>query len=94
MALQHPEKADLPKDESLIPKNTHYCYVPNGTVVEEGRTIYKTIPCPFTDWDDEQDEQSCGYCHFLRMGGWMEGGTMLLWDQCKECGVGMPGSDA
>lgn len=87
MALQHPEKANLPKDETLIPKDTHYCYVPNGVKVLNGKTVYKTTPCPFYDWDDTQDEQNSGYCHFIGKGDWMEGGTLLLWDQCKECGV-------
>jgi hypothetical protein len=88
MALRHPEKANLPKDESLIPKNTQYCYIPNGTEIrDDGKIVLKTIPCPFYDWDDEQDEQVQGYCHFIQQGDWMEGGTMLLWDQCKECGI-------
>ena len=52
MALQHPEKTNLPKDESLIPKDTHYCYIPNGTEIrEDGKLVLKTIPCPFYDWD-------------------------------------------
>jgi hypothetical protein len=85
--LQHPEKANLPKDESLIPQNTPYCYTPNGVEVINGHHTFKVIPCPFYDWDDSKDEQSCGYCHFLEKGDWMEGGTLLLWDQCKECGI-------
>jgi hypothetical protein len=88
MALQHPEKANLPKDESLIPKNTPYCYTYNGTEIFENGTVkIKTTPCHFFDWDDDQPEQSCGYCHFILQGDWMLGGTMLLWDQCKECGI-------
>lgn len=88
MALQHPEKANLPKDESLIPKNTPYCYIPKGEEKHpDGKLVFHTIPCPFYDFDDEQDEQSDGYCHFIQQGDWMEGGTMHLWDQCKVCGV-------
>ena len=52
--------------------------------------IYETVygnAAEVNDWDDEQDEQAQGYCHFIQQGDWMEGGTMLLWDQCKECGV-------
>jgi hypothetical protein len=91
MALQNPEKANLPKDESLIPKNTNYCYVSNGTEIQGDKVIFKTIPCPFFDFDDAQNEQSDGYCHFLEKGDWMENGTFLLWDQCKECGINYEG---
>lgn len=34
--------------------------------------------------------QMNGYCKFLNKGDWYpseKGGTSLLWDQCKECGV-------
>lgn len=84
--LQHPEKKDLQKDESLIPQNTPYCYTIAGTPIDTSGPI-NIITCPFWDIDDEQPEQECGYCHFIENGDWMENGTLLLWDQCKECGV-------
>lgn len=84
--LQHPEKANLPKDESLIPQNTPYCYKHTGEPMDASGRM-KIILCPFYDWDDTKEEQESGYCHFLEKGDWMKGGTMLLWDQCKECGI-------
>ena len=81
--LQHPEKALLPKDESLIPQNTPYCY----TITEVDGPRIKTTHCPYYDYDDKKPEQSCGYCHFIEKGDWMVDGTLLLWDGCKECGI-------
>ena len=34
-------------------------------------------------------EQGTGYCHYLELGDWMDGGSNLLWDQCKECGINL-----
>lgn len=59
--------------EKIIPKGG-YCYDENGT-------------CPFWETFPEMGKQSCGYCSYLQKGDWMTGGTMLLWDQCKECGI-------
>jgi len=87
--LHDPEKSSLPKDESLIPQNTPYCYTITGTEIRDGMPILKQNTCPFYDWDDEQPSQDCGYCHFIELGDWMDKGTSLLWDQCKECGVSM-----
>jgi len=65
------------KDESVIPKGP-YCYTyKNG----------KYYCCPYWDMDETKPEQDNGYCSFLEIGDWEEGGSGLLWDQCKECGV-------
>ena len=57
--------------KKLIPQNTDYC---------KG--------CPFHDLMFECfQEQSNGWCHFMKTGDMVEGGTFLLWDGCKECGV-------
>jgi hypothetical protein len=65
---------DLFKEpEKHIPKGP-YCY----------RADYK---CPFLDSDSDREAHESGYCHFLKLGDWMENGTSLLWDQCKECGI-------
>ena len=52
--LHDPEKSSLPKDESLIPQNTPYCYTITGTEIRDGMPILKPNTCPFYDWDDEQ----------------------------------------
>ena len=57
----------------VIPKGC-YCYDENGM-------------CPFWDTMPSMPKQSSGYCHWLDTGDWQDGGTMLLWDQCKECGL-------
>ena len=63
--------------KKLIPEGP-YCYGPNGV-------------CPFwSRWEDQYPHQSNGYCSLLERGDWMDsenGGTSLLWDQCKECGI-------
>ena len=61
------------KAKAVIPHGC-YCYDENGT-------------CPFWDRWDHLPEQSNGYCHWMQCGDWEEDGTMLLWDQCKECGI-------
>jgi hypothetical protein len=51
------------------------------------------VPCPYYKIRADKPEQQNGYCRLLRKGDWMpsdRGGTMLLWDGCKECGVNMP----
>lgn len=61
---------------SVIPAGC-YCYDQNG-------------PCPYFDSSSKFDEQSNGFCWYLEKGDWMtkeEGGTFLLWDQCKSCGI-------
>lgn len=65
---------------SAIPKGI-YCY---GHTKEHGGATYI---CPFLFQRRSMDRQSSGYCVLLGKGDWMEDGTMLLWDQCKECGI-------
>ncbi len=60
-------------DLSVIPAGP-YCYDSNG-------------PCPYWASDSTKREQETGYCAKLKTGDWEEGGTMLLWDQVKECDV-------
>jgi hypothetical protein len=56
-------------------------YIPAGVY------CYDEKLCPFWDRHSEFDPQMNGYCHLLGKGDWMENGTMLLWDQVKECGI-------
>jgi len=60
----------------LVPKGC-YCYDENGV-------------CTFWWCMSEFGEQAQGYCSLLERGDFMQsenGGTSLLWDQCKECGL-------
>ncbi len=80
---------ELALAESLIPRGC-YCYTPLGVDESNGRFFVK--PCVFWDFNKEEakkagSEQAGGYCHYLKLGDWMENGTMLLWDQVKECGL-------
>jgi len=61
---------------ALIPQNTPYCYDKNGI-------------CPFWTTIPDAPEQLNGYCHYLQAGDNDEepNNTLLLWDQCKECGI-------
>jgi hypothetical protein len=43
--------------------------------------------CPFWDMNKDMPHQNSGYCHYLKEGDWYEDGTMLLWDQVKECDI-------
>jgi len=72
----------LENPEKHIPLGL-YCY---RIAKIEGRHIF-TYTCPFLDHDPEQEDQSNGYCHLLKLGDWMENGTSLLWDSVKECGI-------
>ncbi|NHJ33124.1 MAG: hypothetical protein FK732_09685 [Asgard group archaeon] len=72
----------MKKDKSLIPKGC-YCYTDHRG---KGR-------CPYWDFDKTKPEQECGYCHYLEVGDWEEDGTLLLWDQVKECGINMDYDD-
>lgn len=67
-----------------MPKLDHiphgdYCYVwgDNFTI--------KVCPYWFLNTDKNLSEQQRGYCSRLKLGDWMDDGTMLLWDMCKEC---------
>lgn len=62
--------------KKFVPQG-HYCYDSDGL-------------CPFWDRFSSYPEQGNGYCGLMERGDWMakgNGGTFLLWDQCKECGI-------
>lgn len=74
-AVSTMRKLIFEKGKSVIPKGD-YCYDEDGS-------------CPYLDCATNLEKQSNGFCWFLGKGDWMpseEGGTFLLWDQCKECG--------
>jgi len=52
-----------------------------------GVYCYDDKVCPYWYYNKEQPPQMTGGCTYLNTGDWEEGGTMLLFDQVKECGV-------
>lgn len=75
-----------PKDPSKIPTG-YYCY----TLKKDIKTpkIEVEYFCPYWKRVQGKPEQENGYCDFMELGDWMENGTMLLWDGCKECNVNL-----
>ena len=65
-------------DPSIIPEG-YYCY----TRISPG----KYISCPYWSIKEGKPTQQNGYCEYLHLGDWMDNGTTLLWDSCKECGI-------
>ncbi|MFZ3482048.1 hypothetical protein [Sphingomonas sp. 3-13AW] len=63
----------------------------------------RNLPCPYYKLRKDKPAQRNGYCRLLRRGDWEpyeKGGTLSLWDGCKECGIneldddsGEPGTD-
>jgi len=76
------------KGETVIP-NGMYCYETLRPMHKEGEPYKFAVEgvCPYLDYDDEQPEQMCGYCWFLKEGDWEGEGGGLLWDSCKYCGI-------
>jgi len=73
---------------SVIPYGD-YCYRHSGIVERIPGCFprFKVDVCPYWDIDEDQHEQSNGYCWYIEKGDWEEDGTFLLFDQCKECGI-------
>jgi hypothetical protein len=78
--------AELGEDLSIIPKGC-YCYTPQAGAdpLQNGRM--PIVSCPFWASNPDAEEQMNGYCALIGAGDWEEGGTMLLWDMVKECGL-------
>jgi hypothetical protein len=76
------------EDPAAVPAGP-YCYFEMLRVGKDanGAPIMRTVYCPFWAANPDAPEQAYGYCAKLGTGDWVEGGTILLWDQCKECGV-------
>lgn len=76
--------------EKLVPHGD-YCYTWTKEPTAENKFRGEIKVCPF--WQSfypKVPEQSCGFCHFLKAGDFTSDGTMVLWDQIKECGVNLP----
>lgn len=70
--------------ETLIPRGP-YCYTVTGELREDGG--YPIKLCRYwrrrADWPAQAD----GYCEYLKRGDNDPEGTLLLFDQVKECAV-------
>jgi hypothetical protein len=76
--------AELKGDESVIPMGD-YCYTVTGfTPASEGKPPRMQIKhCPYWAMNGHQD----GYCAKLKCSDSDPNGTLLLFDQTKECGI-------
>ena len=74
------------RDPAIIPAG-EYCYsVTSGwKKKDDGTPFFETQICPYWTMHPDREHQESGYCAFLGAGDWEENGTMLLWDQVKEC---------
>ena len=74
----------LNPNENLIP-NGPYCSTidPNSKPNDKG--FPKFIRCPY--WRINKEKGNGAYCAYLEQGDYEDNGTLLLWDQVKECGV-------
>lgn len=77
------------REYTKIPKG-HFCYTMLGPMKDGKLPIRK---CPYWYAAEDAPEQMYGYCSYLRLGDWMEEGTMLLWDQVKQCGENIEDED-
>jgi hypothetical protein len=68
-------------------------------VIPEGDYCYggsRRDKCPYWYSNEKQPYQLNGGCKYLNAGDWVDmddGGTFLLWDQVKECGINAEYSD-
>lgn len=61
------DKKYFENPEKYIPHGM-YCYTVISVDWKTG--IMKTDTCPFWDYDETQEEQHGGYCHYLKNGDW------------------------
>lgn len=85
----------------VIPQGM-YCYAHTGQMIkrqindapaDQVASMPEIKLCPYWERRSDKPAQQNGYCQFLRSGDWMPEGTMLLWDQVKECGVNSADDD-
>jgi hypothetical protein len=72
--------------EDFIPFGP-YCYTAVAAPSETNNFVYQTKPCRFLKVKPEHPSQVDGWCDYLNTGDMVEGGTDLLWDAVKGCGI-------
>jgi hypothetical protein len=93
----------MARAREVVPKGM-YCYTPKSFGYrEDGTPSMQIDPCPYWKRRGDWPEQSYGYCRLMKVGDMTPGrqsngrrrGTMLLWDQVKECDVNVefPGDE-
>jgi len=75
------------KAEDIIPHG-FYCYTHSGppSLGDKGATIPIQC-CPYWKQLPGHPSQMNGWCEYMKTGDMVDGGTDLLWDQVKECGI-------
>lgn len=96
IARERQSRHDARMDEAAkVVPNGMYCY---EWLTEPKLVIVDGVPrirgesrmCPYWKLHGGKRPQENGYCRLLKVGDWTppeKGGTFLLWDQVKECGV-------
>jgi hypothetical protein len=64
--------------EKVIPKGP-YCYTATGWATENGKTVLKTIRCPY--WERQDGKTRCSFLNKTED----DEGYDLLWDSVKCC---------
>lgn len=72
--------------EDAIPHG-QYCYTPTEAPSAANGFVYRTAPCRYLKVLEGHPSQMNGWCDYLKTGDMLEGGTDLLWDSVKECGI-------
>jgi len=80
------------KAESLIPKDSYYCYQRTEQDKENPMKLHVIGRCPFHSIINFEEEQNNGYCAYMKKGDW-DLNFGLLWDSVKECGIRYPDNE-
>lgn len=75
-------------DEAVIPEGPA-CYTLLGVDQQADQSLprIRIKRCPYWAAHPGKPHQMSGYCAKLKTGDWEDDGTILLWDQIKECGI-------
>lgn len=72
--------------EDAIPHGI-YCYTPQQAPSPDNGWVYRVALCRYLKILDGHPSQMNGWCDYLNTGDMVEGGTDLLWDSVKACGI-------
>lgn len=92
--------ARMEQARAVVPQGL-YCYTPKGPMqpvtLADGTEALRmpTRSCPYWKRRGDKPAQRNGYCRLMKCGDFTAGGrgTMLLWDQVKECGINVDEDD-